>query len=50
MTNYEHIKNMSVNEFLKYFSVCRFIKPFVNCNGRSCIKCQLEWLNEEVDE
>ena len=56
MTNFERIKNMSVEEFRIAFEttpLCSYIHNLDNercekCD--SCIECQREWLEEEVSE
>ena len=56
ITNYDRIKNMTVDELAKfipdwsYTKACKCDeKPYVDCNNE-CWKCVKEWLESEVDE
>lgn len=58
MTNYEKIKNMSVDEMaespIPFFS-CPYDTPYMGCDmGKKfdddCIKCTKQWLESEVEE
>lgn len=51
MTNFEKIKNMSVEELADYISVmldCRCCPA--NCLNAECIVAIEQWLNSEVEE
>lgn len=60
MTNYEHIKEMSVEEMARnkttlFNGACKAKSPRkckkMLCNGMSpCSQCALKWLNSEVEE
>ena len=57
MTNYEKIKQMTVEEFAKMFNaaICRQItfESFDNCNpngSSNCQECTIAWLNQEVEK
>ena len=58
MTNYEKIKNMSVEEMAECsipFFACPYDTPYVGCAmGKKfdddCIKCTKAWLESEVEE
>ena len=54
-TNYDRIKNMSVDEMAEfipdwsYTKACKCDeKPYVDCNNE-CWKCVKEWLESEVE-
>lgn len=57
MTNYERIKNMSVEEMAEscdeFFS-CPYGQPYVGCDMeekyKNCSECVKHWLNSEVEE
>ena len=54
MTNYERIKNMSVEEmanFLDYLGKCPTNANIYSddCFNTTCIDCQSKWLESEVD-
>lgn len=58
MTNYEKIKNMSIEEMAECsipFFTCPYDTPYVGCAmGKKfdddCIKCTKAWLESEVEE
>ncbi len=62
MTNYEHIKNMSVDEIAELFKgICPYAldpirakqrqKGRLKClSGIGCNECRKDWLNSEVDD
>lgn len=55
MTNYEKIKQMSVEELAEQFEecICSHIQSYnVNyCNGKNdCENCVVDWLQEEAEE
>ena len=61
MTNYEHIKAMSVEEIAKLLGVCPYALDPISekqraigrqkcLSGISCNTCRLDWLNSEVEE
>lgn len=56
MTNYERIKNMSVEEMAKYFAdtkgLCFSCEIFKFCQKGfgDCEQTHLDWLNKEVEE
>ena len=49
MTNYERIKQMSIEE-MAYTIMCPYETDPDICNEYDCIKCTKEWLEMEVDE
>lgn len=49
MTNYEHIKQLSIDE-MAYTLMCPYNTDPDMCNKKDCIKCTLEWLEMEVEE
>lgn len=53
MTNYEHIKNMSLEEMTSFFNICFHCmmcpEAPLECDGR-CDFHLKEWLEGEVDE
>lgn len=49
MTNYERIKNMSVEE-MAYTIMCPYDTEPDMCNHDDCIKCTKQWLEQEVEE
>ena len=57
MTNYEKIKNMSVEEMAKEMEETRIKEgcPLYRCprmrlGKTTCYECWLSWLNQEVEE
>ena len=53
MTNYERIKQMSVEEMASYFCIgglptCPLNAP--HCKDNKCPKCFKKWLKSEVDD
>ena len=54
MTNYERIKQMSVEEMAEYFCkygglpLCPLNAP--HCRSNECPKCFKKWLESEVDD
>lgn len=58
MTNYEKIKNMSINEMAQSnldFFACPYGQPYYDCEmGKhlddDCIACTKQWLESECDE
>lgn len=58
MTNYEKIKNMSIDEMAQSdlgIFYCPYDTPFYDCEiGKKfdddCIKCTRHWLESEVEE
>lgn len=59
MTNYERIKNMSVEEMAEYFdNQIQYCDgcwlPYILCKkynkGINCSRAWLEWLNQEVEK
>ena len=58
MTNYEKIKNMSIEEMAESsipFFGCPYYTPYVGCImgekfNDDCIKCTKAWLESEVEE
>lgn len=48
MTNYERIKNMSINE-MAYTIMCPYDTDTNICNEVDCIKCTKKWLEMEVE-
>lgn len=54
MTNYERIKNMSVEEMANFFENLCECPPGCDiysgyCLSNRCIDCQSKWLESEVD-
>ena len=58
MTNYDHIRNMSVEELAEFMNKCGWdFPPYCdhekaeNCEcDQNCLKCAKEWLEAEVTE
>ena len=48
MTNYEHIKQMSIDE-MAYTIMCPYDTDTNLCNEVDCIKCTKKWLEMEVE-
>lgn len=49
MTNYEKIKQMSIDE-MAYSIMCPYDTDPDMCGKNDCIKCTKEWLEEEAKE
>lgn len=53
-TNYERIRNMSIEEMAKWIAEGKFFKrckkDWLDCIGTNCVDCQKEWLESEVSE
>lgn len=49
MTNYEKIKQMSVEE-MAFMLMCPYDADPDKCNKINCIKCTKQWLESEVEE
>lgn len=49
MTNYERIKQMSIDE-MAYTIMCPYDFDTDMCKERNCIDCTKEWLEMEVEE
>ena len=54
MTNFEHIKSMTVNEFFKFLldinlDGCRCPARDICNEGNSCEDCFIQWLNSEYE-
>ena len=47
MTNYEKIKQMSIDE-MAYTIMCPYNTDADLCNVVDCIKCTKQWLEQEV--
>lgn len=53
MTNFEKIKQMTVEEFAESFgddSVCEHIRPELCTKQHCCDDCILKWLNQEAEQ
>ena len=55
ITNYERIKNMSIDEMAEYLSnragCCYCVYEFTECNSAvGCIQGITQWLSQEVEE
>ena len=52
-TNYDRIRNMSVEELAKFMMDIDYVGecplPKERCKGRTCIECIKQWLESEVD-
>ena len=53
MTNYEKIKNMSIEKMAEGsipFFGCPYELPYITCFYNDCVKCRKAWLESEVEE
>ena len=53
LTNYEKIKNMSIEEMAEGsipFFGCPYEPPYITCFYDDCVKCRKAWLESEVRE
>ena len=49
MTNYERIKQMSIEEMARCKDICPDSIGICNCKG-TCDECRKQWLEMEVEE
>ena len=54
MTNYERIKNMSLEEMAISLmcpaDIDELFEKGENCGGKNCVSCTFEWLKAEVSD
>ena len=50
MTNFEKIKQMTVEEMAECFGNVFCLCEVLDCNYTNCSECMKNWLNQEVEE
>ena len=50
MTNYERIKQMSIEEMASYFCIGGLSCPPSYCRDSKCSECFKKWLESEADD